>query len=138
MQVSAKERERAGERAREQAGEGLSRRRALCCLLVLAGSAPLLRSTAAAPRVIKVHARKFIFTPDRIALRAGEPVVFELTAQDVVMGFSVPDLGVRADLPPGKVVRVSATPAKAGTFGFLCDIFCGSGHETMNGVIEVT
>lgn len=118
--------------------EGVSRRRALCCLLALAGGAPLLHGAAAAPRVIKVHARKFVFTPDRIALRAGEPVVFELTAQDVIMGFSVPDLGVRADLPPGQVVRVSALPKTAGTFGFLCDIFCGSGHETMNGVIEVT
>ncbi|WP_454731060.1 MULTISPECIES: cupredoxin domain-containing protein [Cupriavidus] len=113
------------------------RRRALRCLLALAAGTPLLHSTAAAPRVIKVHARKFIFTPDRISLRVGEPVVFELTAQDVVMGFSVPDLGIRADLPPGQVVRLAATPAKAGTFGFLCDIFCGSGHETMNGVIEV-
>ncbi|WP_420995496.1 cupredoxin domain-containing protein [Cupriavidus sp. 30B13] len=117
--------------------EKSGRRRALCCLLALAAGTPLLRSTAAAPRVIKVHARKFAFTPDRIALRAGEPVVFELTAQDVVMGFSVPELGIRADLPPGKVVRVPALPAKAGTFGFLCDIFCGSGHEGMSGVIEV-
>ncbi|MGT2427759.1 cupredoxin domain-containing protein [Cupriavidus basilensis] len=118
--------------------EGISRRRALCCLLALAGGVPLLRSAAAEPRVIKVHARKFVFTPDRIALRAGEPVVFELTAQDVMMGFSVPDFGIRADLPPGMVVRVPAMAKTAGTFGFLCDIFCGSGHETMNGVIEVT
>ncbi|MDW3685404.1 cupredoxin domain-containing protein [Cupriavidus sp. CV2] len=118
--------------------EGISRRRALCCLLALAGGTPLLHSAAAAPRVIKVHARKFVFTPNRIALRVGEPVVFELTAQDVIMGFSVPDLGIRADLPPGKVVRVSALPKVAGSFGFLCDIFCGSGHETMNGVIEVS
>ncbi len=118
--------------------EGISRRRALYCLLALAGGAPLLRSAAAAPRVIKVHARKFIFTPNHIALRVGEPVVFELTAQDVIMGFSVPDFGIRADLPPGQVVRVAATPKTAGTFAFLCDIFCGSGHETMNGVMEVT
>ncbi|MEM5428854.1 cupredoxin domain-containing protein [Cupriavidus oxalaticus] len=96
------------------------------------------RGDAAAPRVIRVHARKFVFTPDRIALRAGEAVVFELTAQDVIMGFSVPDLGVRADVPPGKTVRLPATARGAGRYGFLCDIFCGSGHETMNGVIEVS
>jgi cytochrome c oxidase subunit 2 len=95
------------------------------------------RGDAAAPRVIRVHARKFIFTPDHIPLRAGEPVIFELTAQDVIMGFSVPDFGVRADVPPGVTVRLPARAGAAGKYGFLCDIFCGSGHETMNGVIEV-
>ncbi|KWR87476.1 cupredoxin domain-containing protein [Cupriavidus sp. IDO] len=102
---------------------------------LLAGSG---RGDAAAPRVIRVHARKFIFTPDHIPLRAGESVVFELTAQDVIMGFSVPDFGVRADVPPGMTVRLPATARAAGKYEFLCDIFCGSGHETMNGVIEVT
>lgn len=48
------------------------------------------RVRAAAPRVIKVHARRFVFTPDRIALAPHESVVFELTAQDTVMGFSIP------------------------------------------------
>jgi len=49
--------------------EGISRRRALCCLLALAGGTPLLRSAAAAPRVIKVHARKFALR--RTGLRCG-------------------------------------------------------------------
>jgi cytochrome c oxidase subunit 2 len=64
-------------------------------------------------------------------------VVFELTTDDALMGFSAPDLGVRADLIPGQVVRLAATAGKPGTYGFLCDIFCGSGHETMGGTIEV-
>lgn len=106
--------------------------------MALAGAGGAIRGGAAAPRVIRVHARKFVFTPDRIALRAHEAVVFELTAQDVIMGFSVPDLGVRADVPPGQTVRLPATARGAGRYGFLCDIFCGSGHEAMNGVIEVS
>ncbi|MHA7162391.1 cupredoxin domain-containing protein [Burkholderia pseudomallei] len=92
---------------------------------------------AAAPRVIKVHARRFVFTPDRIALAPHESVVFELTAQDTVMGFSIPQYGVRADVPPGAVVRLAAQAGGPGTVQFLCDIFCGSGHETMNGVLVV-
>jgi cytochrome c oxidase subunit 2 len=113
------------------------RRQVLGWLLTFAAGAALMRGAAAAPRVIPVHARKFIFTPDKIAMRPGEPVVFELTGQDVIMGFSVPDFGVRADVPPGQVVRLAATAKGAGTYPFLCDIFCGSGHETMSGVIEV-
>ncbi|WP_322057519.1 cupredoxin domain-containing protein [Paraburkholderia sp. J63] len=114
----------------------LARRRWLA--LAAAGTAALLRVDArAAPRVIKVHARRFVFTPDHIALAPHESVVFELTAQDTMMGFSIPQFGVRADVPPGTVVRLAATAGAAGTVPFLCDIFCGSGHEQMNGVILV-
>ncbi|HKT98549.1 MAG TPA: cupredoxin domain-containing protein [Paraburkholderia sp.] len=114
----------------------LARRRWLA--LAAAGAAALLRVDAqAAPRVIKVHARRFVFTPDHIALAPHESVVFELTAQDTLMGFSIPQFGVRADVPPGTIVRLAATAGAAGTVPFLCDIFCGSGHEQMNGVILV-
>lgn len=95
------------------------------------------QARAASPRVIKVNARRFVFTPDRIPLAPHEAVVFELTAQDTVMGFSIPAYGVRADVPPGAVVRLPAQAGDAGTVMFLCDIFCGSGHETMNGVLVV-
>jgi cytochrome c oxidase subunit 2 len=53
------------------------------------------------------------------------------------MGFSLPDFQTRADIVPGKVTRLRFTPDKAGSFTFLCDIFCGSGHETMNGTLNV-
>lgn len=92
---------------------------------------------AAAPKVVKVVARRFTYTPNRITLAKGVPVVFELTSLDVLMGFSLPDFGVRADVIPGKTTRLPFTPDKAGTFTFLCDIFCGSGHETMNGTLVV-
>jgi cytochrome c oxidase subunit 2 len=29
------------------------------------------------------------------------------------------------------------TPAKAGDFGFFCDVFCGDDHELMGGVLHV-
>lgn len=115
-----------------------SRRRWL--LLAAAGGAgALLRVDArAAPlRVIKVHARRFVFTPNRIALAAHERVMFELTSEDTLMGFSIPQFGVRADVPPGTVVQLAAESGDAGNVEFLCDIFCGSGHETMNGVLVV-
>ncbi|BCF97372.1 hypothetical protein PPGU19_019410 [Paraburkholderia sp. PGU19] len=41
---------------------------------------------AAEPRVIKVSARRFVFTPNQIKLAPHENVVFELTALDTVMG----------------------------------------------------
>ena len=82
-------------------------------------------------------AKKFDFTPGEIHLKRGEPVVLELTTLDVVMGFNAPDLGVRCDIVPGAVSRVRFTADRAGEFAFHCDIFCGSGHDDMAGVIVV-
>ena len=89
------------------------------------------------PRVIAVVARKFSYEPGEITLKLNEPVVFELTTADVVMGFSVPDFGVRATIVPGQKTSLAMTPNKTGEFTFLCDVFCGSGHENMEGTLRV-
>ena len=88
-------------------------------------------------KVIKVVARRFRFEPGEIVLKRGETVTLEIETEDVLMGFDAPDLAVRTDIVPGVVSRVTFTPQRTGTFTFLCDIFCGSGHENMNGVIKV-
>jgi cytochrome c oxidase subunit 2 len=89
-------------------------------------------------RVVRVSAQRFSYAPNEIALRKGMPVVLELTSLDVVMGFNAPDFGVRADVLPGRTSLVRFTPDKIGRFVFLCDIFCGSGHEEMAGTIVVS
>ena len=92
----------------------------------------------AQPRAVKVSARRFQFTPSNITLKKGEPVVFELTSEDVFMGMNVPDFGVRSDIVPGKTMHMAFTPDKAGTFTFVCDVFCGDKHEEMSGTLVVT
>jgi cytochrome c oxidase subunit 2 len=89
-------------------------------------------------QVIKIVAKKFDYTPNVIKLKKGVPVVLEFTTLDIVMGFKVPDLGIRTDIVPGKVSQVRLVPDKVGTFPFVCDIFCGSGHEDMTGTIIVS
>ena len=88
-------------------------------------------------RVIKISAKRFDYTPGHLTLKKGEAVILELTSKDVLMGFNLPDFNLRADIVPGKVTRVRFVPDKAGTFTFLCDIFCGTKHEEMNGKITV-
>ena len=114
-------------------------RAAIPMFIAVAGLALTLRAGADAndERVIRIVAKKFNYTPDLITLKKGEPVTLEFTSLDFTHGFKVPDLGVRADLPPGRPVLVHLTPEKTGRFLFLCDNFCGSGHEEMNGVIVV-
>lgn len=89
-------------------------------------------------RVVHIVARKFSYSPDVIELQLGIPVVIELTSADRDHGFSVPELGIRIDVEPGKTARVRVVPQKVGTFDFHCDVFCGSGHEEMAGRMVVS
>ena len=86
---------------------------------------------------VRIVAKKFEFTPERISLQLGQPVVVELTSLDVPMGFAAHELGLRGDMLPGRVTTLRFTPDKLGSFTFRCDIFCGAGHEEMSGTIEV-
>lgn len=88
-------------------------------------------------RVIKVVARRFSYSPNEIVLKRGEPVRLEFTSLDFVHGFKIPDLGIRADLPPDKTTSVRLQPPKNGRYAFLCDNFCGAEHEEMHGNIIV-
>ena len=106
--------------------------------LLLGGGTIGLRA-AAQPKeqVIKILARRFTYSPNQLTLKKGIPVVLELTTADVLMGFNAPDFQARADIIPGQVAMVRLVPDKVGTFTFLCDVFCGSGHESMSGTITV-
>jgi plastocyanin len=87
---------------------------------------------------IDVTAKKYAFLPDEIRLKKGEPVVLKLKSLDRQHGFFCRELGIREDINPGKMTEVHLIPEKAGTFNFECDVFCGSGHEDMNGRIIVS
>ena len=104
--------------------------------LLLAGAAAGLGlgvAGAQSPREIEIAAQRFRFTPNVIPLKAGEPVVLLIRSLDFAHGFFVPDLHLRTDLMPGRVVRLALTPPAPGPLAFLCDNFCGDGHETMHG-----
>ena len=107
--------------------------------MALAAASTYVVAQAAQPkeRVIKVVASRFKYTPGTLKVKKGQPVVFELTTADVLMGFNLPDFNVHGDIVPGKVTRVRFVPDKTGTFTFLCDIFCGTGHEEMHGQLVV-
>jgi cytochrome c oxidase subunit 2 len=111
------------------------RRRGFLAALAVLGFAPLARSQE---RVIKISAKKFEFTPSEITLKKGEPVVLELTTEDVTMGFYAKELNASAEIVPGKVTPLRLVPDKTGSFDFICDVFCGDGHEDMGGKIHVT
>lgn len=109
-------------------------------MLALGLVAAAVMAVAAAPdeKVISVSAMKFEFLPATINLKRGEPAILELSSLDRIHGFKVPALGVDVAVLPDTTVRVRVVPDKAGRFAFLCDNFCGDGHEDMDGVIVVS
>lgn len=117
-----------------------TKRRAVLRALGAASLIPFGVAALAKPkeRIIKVVAKKFEFVPGEIHVAKGETVVFQLTAPEVPMGFNLADFGTRVDVVPGKVATLRLTPDKTGSFIFLCDVFCGSGHEDMNGTLIVS
>jgi cytochrome c oxidase subunit 2 len=112
---------------------------AVIVIAALATHSVLYRPVQAAqePVTIKVVAKKYEFNPSKITVKTGTPVVLELTSADRVHGFSIEELKLRAEIKPGETVRLEFTPDKPGTYSFKCDVYCGSGHPNMKGVLVV-
>ena len=114
-------------------------RAGIFALFAAAGMGALARRSAASEsQVVKVVAQRFQFTPNEIVLKSGQPVVLEITSLDFIHGFNIPALGIRTNLLPGPPTRVAIKALAPGRYDFLCDNFCGSGHEEMNGTIVVS
>lgn len=109
----------------------------ICTVAVAAAVGSSEGEGAPVEQVVKVTARKFEFSPSTIQLRAGVPAVIEISSLDRKHGFQVPDLKIDAEIAPDRPTLVHLLPDKPGTYPFHCDVFCGSGHEEMSGVIVV-
>jgi len=92
---------------------------------------------APAPNVIKVTARKFYFSPDRIVLKKGMPSTLLFTSNDTTHGVLLRPLNLDLDLALGKVIAVAVAPRSSGTFRAICDHYCGYGHSDMKLTIVV-
>jgi cytochrome c oxidase subunit II len=66
-----------------------------------------------------------------VHIPAGRPVVFELTSQDVIHSFWVPQLGGKLDAIPGRVNTTWLEANKPGIFAGECAEFCGREHYAM-------
>jgi cytochrome c oxidase subunit 2 len=65
-------------------------------------------------------------------------VVLALESLDRLHGFDAPALGLEGEFLPGRITRLAFAPSRAGRFALTCNVFCGDGHEEMEGEIVVT
>jgi cytochrome c oxidase subunit 2 len=90
------------------------------------------------PRTIELIAKRFEYVPKEIALKAGERVIIAIKSLDFVHGMNIPDLDKRLDLVPGRITQLELHPTAPGVIDFVCDNFCGDGHEEMHGRFVVS
>ena len=105
----------------------------------LAAGVAMTPTTASAHPSIDIAVANWKFTPSTITVPVGVPTTLRLTTTSGVHGIKSDDLGIpMTTIPNGKVVEVTFTPKKAGTYVLHCQIFCGPGHADMALTIVVT
>jgi cytochrome c oxidase subunit II len=82
-------------------------------------------------------------TPDDITatnqlhVPMGRTVLLNMTAQDVIHSFFVPEFRMKQDAVPGMVTRYWFTATKSGAYEIACAELCGLGHYRMRGFLTV-
>ncbi|MCD5322940.1 MULTISPECIES: cytochrome c oxidase subunit II [Pontibacillus] len=72
-----------------------------------------------------------------IRIPTGSEVMFQGTSKDVVHGFELAGTNANMMLEPGYINTVETTFNKPGTYTFVCNEYCGTGHHYMTATVEV-
>ena len=73
----------------------------------------------------------------QLVLPVGREVDLAIRSQDVIHGFSVPEMRLKQNAVPGETIHIHFTPTVAGTYAILCTQVCGLGHYRMNANLRV-
>jgi cytochrome c oxidase subunit 2 len=97
------------------------------------------------PLKIKVVAQQFAWSftyPDgktygSLTLPTGRHTKLDITANDVLHSFWVPQLSQKQDAGPGQHKPLVITPTRTGTFPVICTELCGLGHSVMRSHVTI-
>ena len=97
------------------------------------------------PLIIKVDARQFAwkFTYPNgksfgfLTVPTGRHVKLDITSEDVIHSFWVPQLSQKQDAVPGQHNSIVITPTRIGTYPVICTELCGLGHALMRSHINI-
>lgn len=76
-----------------------------------------------------------LITANEVHIPVGQPVLFKLTAADVIHSFWAPQLQVKLDLLPGQTNTTWVTADRPGSYRVQCAEFCGLQHAHMSFLI---
>ncbi|NIS82065.1 MAG: cytochrome c oxidase subunit II [Anaerolineales bacterium] len=90
--------------------------------------------------VVEMVARQFVWefhypeadvSSHELHLPIDRTVIFQITSEDVVHSFWVPEFRVKKDATPGQVSELVVTPTRLGRYSVLCAELCGPFHAGM-------
>jgi len=73
----------------------------------------------------------------KLVLPVDKPIRLEMTTQDVLHSFWVPEFRVKQDLVPGQEKILRITPTETGIYAVRCAEICGYDHANMVAEVEV-
>jgi len=86
---------------------------------------------------IDMIAKNWEFQPAEIKVKKGDKVKINIKSIDVNHGFFLGAFDIKEKLVPGETTVVEFTADKVGSFGYVCNVYCGSGHSGMKGRLIV-
>lgn len=72
-----------------------------------------------------------------LELEKGQTYRLHLSSLDLQHGFSLQPIGINVQVHPGLEHVLTITPTRTGTYGVVCNEYCGLGHHQMVGRIYV-
>ncbi|MEW5988000.1 MAG: cytochrome c oxidase subunit II [Chloroflexota bacterium] len=98
---------------------------------------PGLRELGPGRYEVYILAQTWQFTPNEIRIPAGSTLTFYLTSKDVQHGFRLEKTNINMMIIPGQVSSLSRAFDEPGTYNFVCQEYCGIGHQAMFGRLIV-
>jgi cytochrome c oxidase subunit 2 len=80
----------------------------------------------------------FGVTSTELHLPVGRQVLLQMTSNDVIHSFWVPEFRVKQDLVPGRITELRITPTVIGNYMVRCAELCGTVHAYMENPVIVS
>jgi cytochrome c oxidase subunit II len=74
---------------------------------------------------------------NELVVPIGQPLRFDITANDVIHSFWVPEFRLKQDAVPRLETQIRLTPNRTGRWQVVCAELCGIGHATMRVPVRV-
>ncbi|MDX1618878.1 MAG: hypothetical protein R3224_08840 [Balneolaceae bacterium] len=89
---------------------------------------------------VYVQTIQFAFLPgtsEPITIPANSKVTFHITSPDVLHGFEVVGTNLNTMTIPGQIARFTTIFPEPGSYGLVCNEYCGPAHHVMEGMLNV-
>ena len=77
------------------------------------------------------------FNPSTIEVPANSTVTFKVTSGDVIHSFSIVGTNANTMVIPGEIASLTVETEDPGSYGIVCNEYCGEFHHEMEGELRV-